>query len=46
VFAAGADIKEMQAMSYADMADRSVALQGAFTALAQLPMPTVAAVTG
>jgi enoyl-CoA hydratase len=46
VFAAGADIKEMQSMSYADMAVRSVALQGAFTALAQLPQPTVAAVTG
>jgi enoyl-CoA hydratase/carnithine racemase len=46
VFAAGADIKEMQAMTYADMAQRSVALQGAFTALAQLPKPTVAAVTG
>jgi enoyl-CoA hydratase/carnithine racemase len=46
VFAAGADIKEMQAMSYADMADRSVALQRAFTALALLPKPTVAAVTG
>jgi enoyl-CoA hydratase/carnithine racemase len=46
VFAAGADIKEMQAMSYTDMVDRSAALQGAFTALAELPVPTVAAVTG
>jgi enoyl-CoA hydratase/carnithine racemase len=46
VFAAGADIKEMQTMSYTDMVDRSTALQGAFTALAQLPKPTVAAVTG
>jgi enoyl-CoA hydratase/carnithine racemase len=46
VFAAGADIKEMQTMSYTDMVDRSAALQGAFTALAQLPKPTVAAVTG
>jgi enoyl-CoA hydratase/carnithine racemase len=46
VFAAGADIKEMQRMSYTDMVDRSSALQGAFSALAQLPKPTVAAVTG
>ncbi|MEP7034846.1 MAG: enoyl-CoA hydratase-related protein [Actinomycetota bacterium] len=46
VFAAGADIKEMQAMSYTDMVDRSAALQGAFTAVARIPKPTVAAVTG
>ena len=46
VFAAGADIKEMATMSYADMVERSTALQAAFTALAALPVPTVAAVTG
>jgi enoyl-CoA hydratase/carnithine racemase len=46
VFAAGADIKEMQAMSYTDMLDRSVALQAAFTAVAKIPKPTVAAITG
>ena len=32
VFAAGADIKEMQTMSYTDMVDRSGAAAGAFTA--------------
>ena len=46
VFAAGADIKEMQTMSYTDMVDRSLALQAAFTAIARIPKPTVAAVTG
>ena len=46
VFAAGADIKEMQAMSYTDMVARSGALQSAFTAVARIPKPTVAAVTG
>jgi enoyl-CoA hydratase/carnithine racemase len=46
VFAAGADIKEMETMSYADMVARSVALQSAFTAVARIPKPVVAAVTG
>jgi enoyl-CoA hydratase/carnithine racemase len=46
VFAAGADIKQMQKMSYTDMVDRSAALQSALTAVAQIPKPTVAAVTG
>ena len=46
VFAAGADIKEMQGMSYTDMVDRSIALQAAFTAIAHIPKPTVAAITG
>ena len=46
VFAAGADIKEMATMSYTDMVERSTALQAAFTALAELPVPTVAAITG
>jgi enoyl-CoA hydratase/carnithine racemase len=46
VFAAGADIKEMLAMSYADMVVRSGALQSSFTAVARIPKPVVAAVTG
>jgi enoyl-CoA hydratase/carnithine racemase len=46
VFAAGADIKEMAAMSYADMLARSTGLQSAFTSVAQIPKPVVAAVTG
>ena len=46
VFAAGADIKEMADMSYADMVERSGALQSAFTAVAAIPKPVVAAVTG
>jgi enoyl-CoA hydratase/carnithine racemase len=46
VFAAGADIKQMQAMSYTDMVDRSAGLQSALTAVAQIPKPTVAAITG
>ena len=46
VFAAGADIKEMADMSYADMVSRSGRLQSAFTAVARIPKPVVAAVTG
>ncbi len=46
VFAAGADIKEMADMSYADMVARSAGLQSSFTAIAQIPKPVVAAVTG
>src|SRR3954470_23950444 len=46
VFAAGADIKQMQAMSYTDMVDRSGALQSSLSAVARIPKPTVAAVTG
>ena len=46
VFAAGADVKEMAAMPYADMVERSAALQSAFTAVARIPKPVVAAVTG
>jgi enoyl-CoA hydratase/carnithine racemase len=46
VFAAGADVKEMAAMSYADMIKRSHRLTGAFTAVARIPKPVVAAVTG
>jgi enoyl-CoA hydratase/carnithine racemase len=46
VFAAGADIKEMADMSYTDMVDRSGRLQSAFSAVARIPKPVVAAVTG
>jgi len=46
VFAAGADIKEMQRMDHAAMVARSKGLQDAFTAVARIPKPVVAAVTG
>ncbi|MER7516356.1 enoyl-CoA hydratase-related protein [Streptomyces sp. NPDC126499] len=46
VFAAGADIKEMQVMDHAAMVRRSRALQDSFTAVARIPKPVVAAVTG
>jgi enoyl-CoA hydratase len=46
VFAAGADIKEMGEMAYVDMVKRAGALQDSFTAVARIPKPVVAAVTG
>jgi enoyl-CoA hydratase/carnithine racemase len=46
VFAAGADIKEMATASYQDMVARSNALQASFTAVARIPKPTIAAITG
>jgi enoyl-CoA hydratase/carnithine racemase len=46
VFAAGADVKEMADMSYTDMVKRSGGLQSAFTAVAKIPKPVVAAITG
>jgi len=46
VFAAGADIKEMAKMSYADMAARAPALSSAFDAIARIPKPVVAAING
>ena len=46
VFAAGADIKEMETMSYTDMVDHSAPLQDFTRALARMPKPTVAAITG
>lgn len=45
-FAAGADIKEMAAMSHADMVRRVEPLHAAFTAVATIPKPVVAAITG
>ncbi len=46
VFAAGADVKEMASMPYADMVERSRALQESFSAVARIPKPVVAAITG
>src|SRR5689334_25257900 len=46
VFAAGADIKQMQQMTYTDMVDRSGPLQSSLSAVAAIPKPTVAAITG
>jgi enoyl-CoA hydratase/carnithine racemase len=46
VFAAGADIKEMADMSYADMVRRSGPLQSALSAVAAIPKPVVAAING
>ena len=46
VFAAGADVKEFQRMDRVAMAARAAALSGSLDALARLPKPVVAAVTG
>ena len=46
VFAAGADIKEMVDTDHATMLARATRLQSAFDALARIPKPVVAAVTG
>jgi len=46
VFAAGADIKEMAEASYATMALTSARLQACLTAIARIPKPVVAAITG
>jgi enoyl-CoA hydratase/carnithine racemase len=45
-FAAGADIKEMAAMSHSDMVRASDGLQEGVRAVARIPKPVVAAVTG
>jgi enoyl-CoA hydratase/carnithine racemase len=46
VFAAGADIKEMADLSYQEMLLASTDLQDCFTAVARIPQPTIAAITG
>lgn len=46
VFAAGADINEMADASYSQMAADTRRLQDAFTAVAKIPKPVVAAITG
>ena len=45
-FAAGADIKEMEKLSHDEMLARSAGLKSAFDAVAQIPKPVIAAVTG
>jgi len=46
VFAAGADVKEMANMTYAEMALAAVRLQSAFDTVAKISQPTIAAITG
>lgn len=46
VFAAGADVKQFATMSHADMAAHADALTGALDAVARIPKPVIAAVTG
>ncbi len=46
VFAAGADIKEMSSITYADMLSWGGKLQESLKVVARLPKPVVAAVTG
>jgi enoyl-CoA hydratase/carnithine racemase len=46
VFAAGADIKQMQDQGYADMVGWGTNLQEAFKVVARIPKPVVAAITG
>jgi len=45
-FAAGADVKEMAAWTNSDAIEQTPGLQDAFTAVAKLPVPTIAALTG
>jgi enoyl-CoA hydratase/carnithine racemase len=46
VFAAGADIKEFAETSYTQMVARGEALTSSFTAVARIPKPVIAAITG
>ena len=46
VFAAGADIAEFTTTTYQQMTTRATALSGAFDAVARIPKPVVAAITG
>src|SRR3954469_653320 len=46
VFAAGNDVKEMADLSYAEMVALSSSVQSAVTAVARIPKPVVAAITG
>ena len=46
VFAVGADIKEMQGRTFAEISSRAGDLQAAFTALARIPKVVIAAVNG
>ncbi len=46
VFAAGADVKEFQPLSHAEMVRDAARLTSAFDAVARIPQPVIAAVTG
>ena len=46
LFAAGADVKEMAEMSHTDMVKRSGGLISSLSAVARIPKPVVAAITG
>ncbi|MGQ0573114.1 MAG: enoyl-CoA hydratase/isomerase family protein [Pseudonocardia sp.] len=46
VFAAGADVKQMAQMTYAEMAPVARRLSACFGAVSEIPKPTVAAITG
>jgi enoyl-CoA hydratase/carnithine racemase len=46
VFAAGADVKEMAGMEYADMSRRAPDLSSAFDAVAKIGKPVIAAIAG
>ena len=46
VFAAGADIKQMQGMDFQEFFARGGALQQAFDELARMPKPSIAAING
>ena len=46
VFAAGADVKEFAAMTHADMVRDADRLSSSLSALARIPKPVIAAVTG
>jgi enoyl-CoA hydratase len=45
-FSAGADIKEMAAMTHTEMTGHAAVLQAAFDAVAAIPKPVVAAING
>jgi len=46
VFAAGADVKEMAEWDHLTMVERSGSITASFTAIAHIPKPVIAAVTG
>ncbi|MDO9377916.1 MAG: enoyl-CoA hydratase-related protein [Nocardioidaceae bacterium] len=46
VFAAGADVKQMAGLDHLTMARRAGVLQACLTAVADIPKPTVSAITG
>lgn len=46
VFAAGADVKEMADWSHLDALENTASLSDSFTAVARIPKPVIAAITG